>query len=323
MPDCSPAKWHLAHTSWFFETFILECAIPGYVPFNPQFRILFNSYYQTVGEQYSRPQRGLLSRPILDEVLEYRKHVDGWMKSVLEDEGVRTTVAGVIELGLQHEQQHQELILTDIKHMLSFNPLRPAYSDVVGPGAESQPLRWSRYEGGLLWIGHEGKAFAFDNEAPRHRVFVEPFELASRPVTNGEYLAFIEADGYERPDLWLSDGWQAVNDQHLRAPLYWEFRDGAWFLFTLSGLRDLRSEEPVCHVSFYEADAFARWAGARLPTEAEWESAAGEAPIAGNFVEQGPASGLRSRFHGAAGSDVRRRLGGPRVPIPLSRVQST
>jgi len=287
MPDCSPAKWHLAHTSWFFETFILESVIPEYVAFNPQFRILFNSYYQTVGEQYSRPQRGLLSRPTLDEVLKYREHVDRCMISVLEDAGTRATTAAVIELGLQHEQQHQELILTDIKHMLSLNPLRPAYSRVIGPAGEAQAQNWSRYEAGLQWIGHEGDTFAFDNEEPRHRVFIEPFELASRPVTNGEYMAFIEADGYERPDLWLSDGWYAVNDQHLRAPLYWEFRDGAWFLFTLSGLRELRPEEPVCHVSLYEADAFARWAGARLPTEAEWESAACEESIDGNFVEQG------------------------------------
>ncbi len=298
MPNCSPVKWHLAHTSWFFETFILERVIRNYVGFNPQFRILFNSYYQSVGEQYSRPLRGLLSRPTLDEVLEYRKHVDRYMISVLDDEGTLASAAGVIELGLQHELQHQELILTDIKHMLSFNPLRPAYSDVVGPAGESQPLSWSRHEGGLRWIGHNGDSFAFDNEEPRHRVFIEPFELASRPVTNGEYVAFIEAGGYERPDFWLSDGWYAVNDQHWRAPLYWEFRDGAWFLFTLSGLRELRPEEPVCHVSFYEADAFSRWAGARLPTEAEWESVAGEETIAGNFVEQ-------SLLHPAPGADPR------------------
>ena len=296
MPDCSPAKWHLAHTSWFFETFILESLIRDYVPFNTQFRILFNSYYQTVGEQYSRPQRGLLSRPTLDEVLTYREHVDRCMSSILQDEGKGASAETVIELGLQHEQQHQELILTDIKHMLSLNPLRPAYSSVVGPAGEAQAQSWSRYEGGLQWIGHEGDSFTFDNEEPRHRVFIEPFELASHLVTNGEFLAFIEAGGYERPDLWLSDGWYAVNDQHWRAPLYWEFRDGVWFSFTLSGLRELRLEEPVCHVSFYEADAYARWAGARLPTEAEWESVALEQSIAGNFVEQG-------LLHPAPGAD--------------------
>ena len=298
MPNCSPTKWHLAHTSWFFETFILERTIPDYVGFNPEFRILFNSYYQSVGEQYSRPLRGLLSRPTLQEVFEYRKHVDRCVISVLEDEEKRSAVAGVIELGIQHEQQHQELILTDIKHMFSFNPLRPAYSRIVAPAGLCQPLSWIRYEGGLEWIGHEGDSFAFDNEEPRHRVFIEPFELASRPVTNGEYVAFMEAGGYERPDLWLSDGWYAVQDQHWRHPLYWESRDGAWFSFTLSGLRELKPEEPVCHVSFYEADAFARWAGARLPTEAEWESVASEESVAGNFAEQ-------RLLHPAPGADHR------------------
>ena len=298
MPNCSPAKWHLAHTSWFFETFVLERAFPDYVRFNPQFRVLFNSYYQSVGEQYSRPMRGLLSRPTLDEVLKYRKHVDRFMISVLEDGGRCAAASSVIELGLHHEQQHQELILTDIKHMLSFNPLRPAYSDVVGPAGKAPPLNWNEHEGGVKWIGQgDEDSFAFDNEEPRHRVFIEPFELASRPVTNAEYIAFMEAGGYEHPDLWLSDGWYAVNDQHWRAPLYWESRDGAWFSFTLSGLRELRPEEPVCHLSFYEADAFARWAGARLPTEAEWESATGGVPIEGNFVERGvlhPAPGADS-----------------------------
>jgi ergothioneine biosynthesis protein EgtB len=320
MPDCSPAKWHLAHTSWFFETFILERSLPDYVPFNPQFRILFNSYYQSVGEQYSRPARGLLSRPTLNEVLEYRRHVDRCMISVLEDKDSRATTAAVIELGLQHEQQHQELILTDIKHMLSFNPLRPAYSNVASPKAEPVPTSWSRYEGGLQWIGHEGDSFAFDNVEPRHRVFIEPFELASRPVTNGEFLAFIEADGYERPDLWLSDGWHTVSEQHWRAPLYWEFRDGAWFVFTLSGMRELRLEEPVCHVSFYEADAFARWAGARLPTEAEWESVSVELPISGNFVEQGllhPAPGADSgKPPGQMFGDVWEWTQSPYTPYP-------
>jgi len=320
MPNCSPAKWHLAHTSWFFETFVLERAISNYVHFNDQFRVLFNSYYQSVGEQYSRPQRGLLSRPTLDEVLEYRKHIDLYVNFVLEDADRRAASASVIELGLQHEQQHQELILTDIKHLLSFNPLRPAYSERVGPVGKSQPLSWSRHEGGIKWVGHEGDCFAFDNEEPRHRVLIEPFELASRPVSNGEYLSFIEAGGYEHPDLWLSDGWYAVNDQRWRAPLYWEPRDGGWLSFTLSGLRKLRPEEPVCHVSFYEADAFARWAGARLPTEAEWESVAADQPIEGHFVEQGllhpapgadPTEGLTQMF-----GDVWEWTQSPYTPYP-------
>ena len=298
MPNCSPAKWHLAHTSWFFETFILESAIPGYAPFNPQFRMLFNSYYQSVGEQYSRPQRGLLSRPSLEEVLDYRMHVDRHLIAALKDETKRIGIAGLVELGLNHEQQHQELIITDVKHLLSHNPLRPAYLarladyEVERP---AQPLGWHRYDGGVQWIGHEGESFAFDNEQPRHRVFIEPFEIASRPVTNGEYLAFVEDGGYERPEFWLSDGWYTLSDQQWRAPLYWERQDG-WFEFSLAGLHKLRLNDPVCHVSFYEADAFASWAGARLPTEAEWELVASEQSLEGNFVE----SGL---LHPAPGAD--------------------
>jgi ergothioneine biosynthesis protein EgtB len=304
MPNCSPAKWHLAHTSWFFETFILERVIQRCVPFNPQFRILFNSYYQSVGEQYSRPQRGLLTRPSLDEVLEYRMHVDRHLIAALKDESNRTSIGDLVELGLNHEQQHQELVLTDVKHLLSHNPLRPAYmTRVAGDEVErsAQPLRWCRYEGGVQWIGHNGASFAFDNEQPRHRVLLEPFEMASRPVTSAEYLAFIEDGGYERPEFWLSDGWYTLSDQRWRAPLYWEREDREWFEFSLAGQHNLRLNEPVSHVSFYEADAYARWAGARLPTEAEWETVASGQSIEGNFIE----SGL---LHPAPGAD---REGGP------------
>jgi ergothioneine biosynthesis protein EgtB len=288
MPDASPAKWHLAHTSWFFETFILEPGLPAYGAFDPAYRFLFNSYYNAVGAQYTRADRGLLTRPSLAEVRAYRRHVDEHMRRFLEDAGRAEAATAVFELGLNHEQQHQELILTDVKHLLATNPLRPAYAEVsealpVDPG----PLGWHRYDEGVVWIGHEGAGFAFDNETPRHRQFVGSFELASRLVTNGEYLEFVEDGGYRRPDLWLSDGWATVRASGWDAPLYWERRDGAWSVATLGGLRELRSDEPVCHVSFFEADAFARWAGARLPDEAEWETAACDAPVEGNFVDSG------------------------------------
>ncbi len=286
MDDASPAKWHLAHTSWFFETFVLVPRMRGYQLFHPEFRVLFNSYYQTVGQQHPRPQRGLLSRPTLDEVLTYRAHVDAQMLALLENE--RTIDAGIVELGLQHEQQHQELILTDIKHLLSCNPLRPTYRERSQlPDVGTMPLRWQAFDEGVRWIGHDGHGFAFDNESPRHRVLVEAFELATRLVTNGEYLAFVEDGGYRRPELWLSDGWNALQARGWSAPLYWEPRDAGWEVMTLAGLRPIDAGEPVCHVSFYEADAFARWAGARLAREAEWEVAAADAVVDGNFVENG------------------------------------
>jgi ergothioneine biosynthesis protein EgtB len=299
MPNCSPAKWHLAHTSWFFETFILERAVQDYTSFNPQFRVLFNSYYQSVGEQYSRPQRGLLTRPTLDEVLGYRRHVDHHLIAALKGQSKIEEIADLVELGLNHEQQHQELVLTDVKHLLSHNPLRPAYmTRLAGDEVErpAQALRWRRYQGGIQSIGHEGASFAFDNEQPRHRVLIEPFEIASRAVTTGEYLAFIEDGGYERPEFWLSDGWYTLSEQQWHAPLYWERQDRDWSEFSLCGQHALRLNEPVSHVSFYEADAYARWAGARLPTEAEWESVAIEQLIEGNFIE----SGL---LHPAPGAD--------------------
>lgn len=287
MPDCSPVKWHLAHTSWFFETFALEST--AYRPFHPQFRMLFNSYYQTVGAQYSRPQRGLLTRPTLAEVLNYRHYVDEHLLQLLASpSALKEKLFDIIELGLQHEQQHQELLLTDIKHLFSFNPLHPVYKAALPTmAAQPSPLRWLRYEEGLRWIGHGGDGFCFDNEQPRNRVFLAAFELASRLVTNREYLEFIQDGGYERPQLWLSDGWQTMQEQGWRAPLYWQQTDGQWFAHTLNGFRGLKLDEPVCHVSCYEADAYARWAGARLPREAEWECAAAELAIEGNFVESG------------------------------------
>jgi ergothioneine biosynthesis protein EgtB len=288
MPDASPVKWHLAHTSWFFETFVLERGVAGYRPYHPQFRILFNSYYNGVGAQHPRPERGLLSRPSLDEVRGYRADVDHRVLELLERAAVEP-LADTIELGLHHEQQHQELILTDVKHMLSLNPLRPAYRDLpLAPERDVAPLRWFHHPGGVAWIGHSEGSFSFDNERPRHRVLVDAFALASRLVTNGEYMEFVTDGAYSRPDLWLSDGWDLVRSHGWQAPLYWDRdRRGAWRVMTLSGSRDLRPDEPVCHVSFYEADAFARWSGARLPSEAEWEIFARKASRDGNFVESG------------------------------------
>lgn len=288
MPNCSPAKWHLAHTSWFFETFVLEREIPNYQAFHPTFRVLFNSYYKTVGEQHPRPQRGLLTRPGLSEVLAYRRHVDEEMERVFEKSDKLTPeVRNIIELGCHHEQQHQELLLTDIKHLFSYNPLSPVYRDAAATNTEvAAALQWPDYEEGLQWIGAQGEGFSFDNETPRHRVFLDAYALASRLVTCREYLEFMEDGGYTRPELWLSDGWEAVQNQHWQTPLYWEqHEDRTWTLFTLTGRRAINLEEPVSHVSYYEADAYARWAGARLPTEMEWEHAAANLPITGNFVE--------------------------------------
>jgi ergothioneine biosynthesis protein EgtB len=285
MPDVSPTRWHLAHTTWFFETFVLEPR-PGYRVFHPEFNYLFNSYYNTVGLQYPRPRRGLLSRPSLAEVREYRRYVDRHMSALLAGGDLPSDTARVVEIGLHHEQQHQELILTDIKHVFSCNPLWPVYREDDLPSADlpAEP-RWLKFDEGIYHIGHGGDGFAYDNESPRHRVFLEQFELAGRLVTCGEYLDFISAGGYRRPEFWLSAGWQQVCEHGWRAPLHWVDRDGARFVFTLAGLRPLDPHQPVCHVSYFEADAFAAWAGARLPTETEWEVAAECAPLAGNFAD--------------------------------------
>lgn len=287
MPDASPVKWHLAHVSWFFETFVLVPHASGYRPFDAAFRVLFNSYYNGVGDKHPRPERGLLSRPDLATVLAYRRHVDAAMHRCLE-QPLPAKAAALVELGLHHEQQHQELLLTDVKHLFSRNPARPVYHPrwplaPVAPG----PHAWHAYGGGLVTLGHAGKGFAFDNEGPAHRVFVAPFELASAPVTHGEFAAFIADGGYARPELWLAQGWDVATTRGWQAPLYWEREGAQWRTFTLHGMADVDPHTPVCHVSLYEADAYARWAGARLPTEFEWELAARAAPVAGNFLETG------------------------------------
>ena len=284
MPDASPVKWHLAHTTWFFETFVLAPHRSGYRAFDAAYRVLFNSYYNAVGDKHPRPERGMLSRPSLDQVLAYRRHVDGAMADLLASgEGL-----ALVELGLQHEQQHQELILTDLKHLLSRNPLKPAYQKQwpLTPIRAREP-HWIGFAGGLCEIGYDGKAFAFDNETPRHRVWLEPFEIASHPVTHGDFMRFIDDGGYARPELWLAAGWDAVCARGWQAPQYWERRDGEWRTFTLHGDAAVDPNTPICHVSFYEAEAFARWAGDRLPSEAEWEIAAESEPRTGNVVESG------------------------------------
>jgi len=298
MADASPPKWHLAHTSWFFETFLLKATLPDYTVFHEQFEYLFNSYYNGIGQPYPRTDRGFLSRPTVAEVLAYRRHVDEQMHGLLNNN--EKSLREKIVLGLNHEQQHQELLLTDTKYNFGNNPLFPAYLDQSKHDADrlsvshsrsgaEQPMSYREFAGGLVSIGAVDNGFCFDNELPQHRVFLAPYALANRVVSNAEYQQFIADAGYQTPGLWLSDGWSWLQ-QHpeICAPLYWHQRDGQWFEYTLRGLQPLRAADPVCHVSFYEADAFARWRGERLPTEAEWESASvGIETAAGNFVDAG------------------------------------
>jgi ergothioneine biosynthesis protein EgtB len=296
MPDVSPTKWHLAHTSWFFETFVLKVWMPRYRTAIPQYAYLFNSYYNAAGDMHRRDLRGLISRPTAEETYRYRESIDEAVLELIETAGeeLLEEMEPVLILGLHHEQQHQELLVTDIKNVFAQNPLYPVYRerDSTPERRGISPAQFVNFEESMAEIGHDGGGFSYDNEGPRHRAFVPAFSLASRPVTNGEYLAFIESGAYARPEFWLSLGWNTVNEQRWTAPLYWIKQDGAWWNFTLSGLRLIDESEPVTHVSYFEADAYANWEGLRLPTEFEWEKAGTDLLIEGNFVETG-------RFHPA------------------------
>lgn len=288
MPGASPLKWHLAHTAWFFETFILVPHFKGYSVFHPKYDYLLNSYYESLGERVPAAQRGTLSRPTVAEVYRYRAYIDEAMQAFIKEIKDDSVLEVLVTLGINHEQQHQEFLFTNIKHLFGNNPLRPVYRsdlNISSAPAMTQSLDWIAYPPQLYEIGHNGEGFAFDNEQPRHPIYLQGYQLASRLVTNGEYLEFIQAGGYHNPDHWLSEGWSTAQSNHWQAPLYWEKIDNDWWVMTLGGMRRLDEHEPVCHVSFYEADAYARWVGKRLPTEAEWEIATTDLPIDGNLLE--------------------------------------
>ncbi|HEX4311934.1 MAG TPA: ergothioneine biosynthesis protein EgtB [Acidobacteriaceae bacterium] len=303
--DASPAKWHLAHTTWFFETFLLREFVPAYRPFHPDFIWLFNSYYNAVSAQPEKKLRASFSRPTADEILAYRHHVDAAMEDFTAGSPPEEAITRII-LGLNHEQQHQELLITDVKNAFWNNPLHPVYvqgAESILGNRQGSPMRWLDFAGGLAEIGYQGHDFCFDNETPRHKVYLEPFRLASRPVSCAEYLAFMEDGGYSRSELWLAEGWNTVQTERWDAPLYWRRGEtGAWQVFTLRGLLPLEDllATPVCHISYFEADAFARWSGKSLPTEAEWEVATAGAPIRGNLLEA-------EKFHPQAGEDASQR----------------
>jgi ergothioneine biosynthesis protein EgtB len=308
MPDASPAKWHLAHTTWFFETMVLRPNAPGYRVFDESFNYLFNSYYESVGERQPRPRRGMITRPHLDRVADYRAYVDRAVEDLLRA-GVEPPVAELIELGLHHEQQHQELLLTDILHLFAQSPLKPAYRDPSPLPVRAAPgeAGWVSFDGGIVEIGHDGRGFAYDCEGPRHQALIQPFRLADRCVTNGEWLDFMADGGYRDPLLWLSDGWAQILEHRWSAPFYWEERDGEWWAMTLRGPQPIDRDAPVAHVSYFEADAYAAWAGKRLPTEFEWERAAEGLSMDGNFAGGGVGR-LRPRPAGG-GSGLRQMFG--------------
>ncbi len=288
MENASPAKWHLAHTSWFFETFVLGKFLPDFESLHPQYAYFFNSYYLQTGVPFTRAKRGLLSRPTVKEVFEYRAYVNEQMEAFIQntDEHTWKEAASVVEIGNHHEQQHQELILTDLKYLFAQNPLLPEYLNVEVEYSEKiADLNWVAFEQGLVEVGSKGDEFTYDNEHPHHRTFVQDFELSDRLITNAEYLEFMKAGGYERSEYWLDEGWSTVKKEEWKAPLYWFEREGSWFNYTLSGARQVNPAEPVTHISYFEADAFARWKGVRLPTEQEWEFASQNLEIKGNFVE--------------------------------------
>ncbi len=301
MPDVSPTKWHRAHTTWFFETFLLLPNVTGYTPVEEYYGYLFNSYYEAVGERHPRPERGLITRPTDDEVREYRRRVDDAMCQLIEsDLGTEPSIVELVELGLHHEQQHQELLLMDIKHVLSRNPFSPAYDERPAPAsAPVSSLGWVDHPGGIVSIGHlHLDRFDFDNEGPRHDVLLHPHRLADRLVTNGEWLEFMADGAYRDASLWLSDGWHTVRSSSWDAPLYWNRTDGGWAIHTLTGTRPVDPSEPVAHVSYYEADAFARWAGARLPTEFEWEAHAASEQVDGNLLPSNELQPVRASGEG-------------------------
>ncbi|MCF6137350.1 ergothioneine biosynthesis protein EgtB [Pseudalkalibacillus berkeleyi] len=327
IPDVSPPKWHLAHTTWFFETFILIPYADHYDRFNDKYDYLFNSYYETHGKPYPRHARGLLARPSVNEIIKYREYVDGHISDLLEDgsEELCKQIEPILEIGLHHEQQHQELLITDIKYNFFINPLRPAYHDQKNVSYHPVPrFDWIHFEEGIVETGHSAKGFSFDNERPVHKSWVDDFAIANRPVTNGEFIHFINEGGYEKPEFWLSEGWSIVKEEQWKSPLYWEKNEGDWYTFTLTGMQKVNENEPVTHISFYEADAYARWAGFRLPTETEWEHAMKDASLQGNMADRSlfhpndQYENSDSNFYKTYG-DVWEWTSSPYVPYPRSK----